>query len=118
MSNERRPKAPHESATTKPSVTAGTDFVPVEPSAWLRSAAAARVRQIKATVPNVEAYGVVIAPLGETGPKGSREDRSCDRCRTYVPQNAHLHLLTYHVTPKILLCAGFCSVCASKEGTR
>ena len=89
-----------------------------EASAWLRGVAAKRVREINDLHLDTSAYGVVIAPLGSTGPLGSRADRECDRCCAYVPECARLHLLTYHVTPRILLCAGLCSVCASKEGVR
>ena len=117
MNNERRPKAPHESSTktTTPMITVPTD-VAHEPSAWLRGVAAKLVRQINAL--NVEDFGVVVAPLGRTGPPGSREDRECDRCRRFVPEGDTLHLITYRATPRIFLAGGLCSVCASKEGAR
>jgi hypothetical protein len=87
-----------------------------EPSFWLRSTAAERVRLIDLL--DVEAYGIVIAPLGSSGPPGSVEDRSCDRCGRYVPEGDRLHLLSYHVAPRIILCCGLCSSCAAKEGAR
>jgi hypothetical protein len=94
------------------------ETTPHEPSAWLRGAAARRVRQIAAAVLDVEAYGVVVAPLGSSGPPGSREDRSCDRCGRYVPERDLLHLLTYQPTPRIHLAGGLCGRCAAKEGAR
>jgi len=96
-------------------ITVPTDFVH-EPSAWLRGAAARRVRQINAAGLDVEAFGVVVAPLGRTGPPGSRADRECDRCCSYVPEGDLLHLVTYRPTARILLAGGLCSSCARKEG--
>ena len=117
MNDESTPKGAHESSTktTTPMITVPTD-VAHEPSAWLRGVAAERVRLIN--VLDVEAYGVVIAPLGRTGTPGSREDRECDRCRAYVPEGDLLHMFTYQPTPRIILAGGLCSVCASKEGVR
>jgi hypothetical protein len=89
-----------------------------EPSAWLRGAAARCVRQIAAAVLDVEAYGAVIAPLGRTGPPGSRADRECDRCGRYVPEGDLLHMFLYQPTPRIHLAGGLCGRCAAKEGPR
>jgi hypothetical protein len=86
-----------------------------EPSAWLRGAAAKRVRQINAAVTDVEAYGAIVSPLGRTGAPGSRADRSCDRCNTYVPPGRTLHLFTYQPTPRIHLCCGLCPQCEARE---
>jgi hypothetical protein len=87
-----------------------------EPSAWLRGAAARRVRQIKNLPVDTSAYAMVIAPLGRTGDPGSREDRECDRCRSYVPEGDVLHLFTYRATPGVHLAGGLCGSCARKEG--
>jgi len=89
-----------------------------EASAWLRGATAKRVRQINAAVTDVEAYGAIVAPLGRTGPPGSRADRECDRCGRYVPQGELLHLFTYQPTPRIHLAGGLCGRCAAKESVR
>lgn len=89
-----------------------------EPSAWLRSAAAKRVRQLNAAVPDPSAYGAIVAPLGSSGPPGSREDRSCDRCGRYVPVGDVLHVFGYWPTAQICLAGAFCSGCAAKEGAR
>jgi hypothetical protein len=86
-----------------------------EPSAWLRGAAARRVRQIKNLHLDTSAYAVVIAPIGRTGDPGSHEDRECDRCRSYVPQGDVLHLFTYRAKPRILLAGGLCGSCTAKE---
>jgi hypothetical protein len=88
-----------------------------EPSAWLRGVAARRVRQIEATVPDLETFGAVIAPIGRTGAPGSRADRECDRCRRYVPERDELHLFTL-VVGRIHLAGGLCGRCARKEGAR
>jgi hypothetical protein len=91
--------------------------VVAEPSAWLRGAAAKRVRQIGAQLRDVDtsAYGAIVSPLGRTGAPGSREDRTCDRCRSYVPECSPLHMFTYQPTPRIYLAGGLCESCARKE---
>jgi len=91
-----------------------------EPSAWMRGAAAKRVRQIEEQLKDIDtsAFGAIVAPIGRTGAPGSRTDRECDRCRTYVPQGELLHLFTYQPTPRIHLAGGLCSSCARKEASR
>jgi hypothetical protein len=88
-----------------------------EPSAWLRGVAATRVRQIEAQLKDVDtsAYGAVVAPLGWTGAPGSRADRSCDRCDSYVPPGSTLLLFLYQPTARIHLAGGLCAACARKE---
>jgi hypothetical protein len=88
-----------------------------EPSAWLRGAAATRVRQISARLKDIDAsaYGAIVAPLGRTGALGSRADRSCDRCNTYVPPGRTLHLFVFQPTPRIHLIGGLCPACEAKE---
>jgi len=86
-----------------------------EPSSWLRTAAARRVRQIESMHLDLT-YGVLIAPLGSSGPPGSRADSECDRCRCLVLPNGRLHLIAYSVAPRIILCTGLCGRCAAKEG--
>jgi hypothetical protein len=102
-----------------PTLPAGTATARIhEPSAWLRGVAATRVRQIKALHLDASAFGAIVAPLGRTGALGSREDRSCDRCRIYVPEGDLLYLFVHRPTPRIFLSCGLCSVCAQKEAIR
>jgi hypothetical protein len=115
MGNESRPAGAAPESLTKATAPRLPQH---EPSAWLRGAAAQRVRQIEAAVPDPSAYGAVVAPLGRTGPPGSREDRECDRCRSYVPEGDLLHLFTYQPTPRIHLAGGLCGRCAAKERAR
>jgi len=86
----------------------------------MRGAAAKRVRQISAQLKDIDtsAYGSIIAPLGSSGPPGSREDRSCDRCRVFVPEGDLLHMFVYRPTPRIHLAGGLCASCARKEAAR
>jgi len=88
-----------------------------EPSAWLRGVAARRVREIGAQLKDIDmsAYGAIVAPLGRTGAPGSRADRSCDRCGTYVPPGRTLHLFVHQPTLRINLIGGFCPACETKE---
>lgn len=88
-----------------------------EPSAWMRGAVAARVRQIEAQLKDIDtsAYGAIVAPFGRTGALGSRADRSCDRCFAYVPPGKTLYLFVHQPTPRIFLCGGLCSACEAKE---
>lgn len=119
MNDESRPKAAHEipGAASTDSISQHTDGPP-EPSAWLRGAAARRLRQIVATVGDTTAYGLVVAPLGRSGPPGSHEDRSCDRCRRYVEQGDQLNLFHYLAAPRVVLTSGLCGPCWAKEGPR
>lgn len=89
-----------------------------EPSAWLRGAAARRVAQIGAQLKDIDAsaYGMVVAPLGSSGPPGSLADRQCDRDGAWVPPSETLHVFAYRATPRIMLCGGLCASCARKEG--
>lgn len=124
MAYERRPTGAASESPAKGSihrVAAGRCETTIhEPSAWLRGAAAMRVRQITAQLKDIDtsAYGAIVAPFGRTGPSGSRADRSCDRCNTYVPPGRTLHLFVYKPTPRIHLCCGLCGRCAAKEGAR
>jgi len=86
-----------------------------EPSAWLRGAVAKRVRQINAAVADVKAFGAIVAPLGRTGPPGSRADRECDRCGRYVPCGDLLYLFAFAATPRIHLAGGLCGRCEATE---
>jgi hypothetical protein len=124
VNDESHPKVAHETTGGKSgtSVTAGADnarkarYLPNhEPSAWLRRAAAKRVREIKNLHLDTSAYAAVIAPLGRTGPPGSRADRECDRCGRYVPERDLLHLFTYQPTPRIHLTGGLCAACQARE---
>jgi len=91
-----------------------------ESSAWLRGAAATRVRQINAQLKDLDTstYGAIVAPFALSGPPGSREDRRCDRCRVDVPEGDLLHMFVYWATPRIHLAGGLCAACARKEGAR
>lgn len=57
---------------------------PWEPSAWLRGALARRQAAVDALADLDPASLTVVTPVGPTAAPGSREDRTCDRCRVYV----------------------------------
>ena len=96
-----------------------------EPSAWLREAAAARLRaigsdkQIRDIAPLFE---TIICPISNSSAPGSREDYSCDRCGRYSGgPNDRFHLFSVHCMaaspnlPDVVLAGGFCDACAARE---
>jgi len=115
---ESHPAGGHKLRTSVPQ-SANTARIH-EPSAWLRGAAARRVRQIGVQLKDIDtsAYGAIVAPFGRTGAPGSRADRSCDRCDSYVPEGDLLHMFVYQPTARIHLAGGLCTSCARKEASR
>lgn len=91
----------------------------VEASAWLRQAAARRVREL----PPMPCP--TVAPLGPPSTHGTREDRTCDRCRTYVPPTrpgrpVQFFTATYTLPhpvngAPVLLTFGMCRPCMTHE---
>lgn len=92
--------------------------VVIEPSAWLRVAAARRVRDINAALASqgipADNNAVVVTPLGKPSAPGSRGDRSCDRCDRYVPEDTTFWLFQYALRG-VLLFGGLCQACRDLE---
>lgn len=87
-----------------------------EPSSWLRELKAARVRQTTHLAATLAPTDVLVGTLtGRPTRDGSREDRTCDRCRTWVPYDGNLHMLVVQPTPQLLLVGGLCSGCLERE---
>ncbi|MGD8214041.1 hypothetical protein [Aestuariimicrobium sp. Y1814] len=87
-----------------------------EPSAWLRGMVADALRHAAHLAGLLGPDDVMVAPLtGRSTRSGSREDRCCDRCGTYVPEGPGFHLLVTQPTPWLLLCGGLCAACAALE---
>lgn len=84
-----------------------------EPSWWCRTTAARRVRELRWTTPTSDQ--VVVAQLsGRPTPTGSAEDRTCDRCRAYVPPGPPFWCAVYmHRGFRFVL--GLCTDCARRE---
>lgn len=98
----------------------GEPITLTEPTAWLREAAAMRARQ--ATFLGADVLhngGVVIIPIGgRSGINDPIEDRTCDRCRTYVPPGEFFAPFRseFKVPPgRVIVFGGLCAGCASKE---
>jgi len=96
-----------------------TSTVTHEPSAWLRAAVARRVRQVRGHgLDPSRADPLIVAPLGRTGAPGSREDRECDRCRSYTPQGDLFYPFGFQPLPGLLLVGGLCAACHRREAIR
>ncbi|NNM44586.1 hypothetical protein [Knoellia koreensis] len=64
-----------------------------------------------------DAKTTVVAPLGRTlNTHDTREDRTCDRCRTYVPTDETFHGLIVQPVPWLVLIGGMCRDCIVREG--
>lgn len=81
-----------------------------EPTAWMRSAVAAKLRQIDSL--DVETGTTIVCPMGRTA---GREDRTCDRCRHYVPEGPPFYVDTIRPRPRVHIVVGLCQVCRDAE---
>lgn len=100
------------------------DFPGHEPSAWMREAITARLGQ--GGIP--ELLGIVTFNLTDAE-EGTHEDRTCDRCRTYVPPGTTFYTGIHEQNPaglawpwnrvlagrQILVAFGLCRACADLE---
>ena len=91
-----------------------------EPSAWMRGRLAALERKAWRAVSadRDPASCVVIAALTRHELPGTWQDRTCDRCRAYVPPGESLHMLSHLVRPWLVVTGGLCDGCAAAEGVR
>ncbi|MFH5822272.1 hypothetical protein [Georgenia sp. AZ-5] len=97
-------------------MSAPTTTAPVEPSAWLRGRMAQLVNAAQAAgLDPHHGRAVIVQPLGTTGKPGTRADRECDRCATYVPQGQPLYPLVIQPAARMVLCGGLCDACHRKE---
>lgn len=92
-----------------------TTHAPHEPSAWLRGAVARRLAVID-QLTDLPERDIIVGPLGRAGTPGSREDRTCDRCRQYTPPGGKFHPLPVQPRPDVVLIGGLCARCARREG--
>lgn len=92
------------------------DAAPSEPSAWLRARVAQRLRAVSALgfAPHAN-EPLIIAPLGNSGPPGSRADRECDRCGQYVAVGTDLMCIVVTAAAGLRLCGGLCESCWTLE---
>ena len=88
---------------------------PHEPSAWLRAQVARRVAYVKAVGLDPVGDTLIIAPLGRSAAAGSREDRTCDRCRHYTPIGRLFYAFIFPAAPSLHLVVGMCGVCQGRE---
>ncbi len=104
--------------TRAPSTTLGgveSSVSQHEGSAWLRGQVARCVARVEAVGLDPAGDTLVIAPLGRSAAPGTREDRTCDRCRAYTPQGAPFYPFGVRPLPGLLLVGGLCAGCREKE---
>ena len=90
----------------------GSEF---EPSAWLRAVEADRLADIDAAG-LADSSTTLMVPLSGVGTTpGSRDDRTCDRCRCYVREGQRFLLLVLRSRPHVLLVGGLCERCHQRE---
>ena len=88
-----------------------------EPSGWLRGVSARRVRDARRAGLNPDSHGpIIVLPIGSSCARGSREDRTCDRCRAYVPEGAILWLFGWQAAQALILTGALCTTCHTREG--
>lgn len=94
---------------------------PWEPTAWMREAIDRRTAQLEDRGIDRTVCDAVVVPLAGnwTGIAGTREDRTCDRCRVYVPHGLDLWAGTVQMQrvdgTRALLAFGLCSACRNAE---
>ena len=103
-------------ASKVPSTAQGAAFgMPHEPSEWMRQV----LREV-AGRPGVrvqlDAGQEVTVLLTPTVTPGSREDYTCDRCRTYMPNGRRFHLFAQRAPGGLVVLGGLCAECARLEG--
>lgn len=95
-----------------------THQVPVlEGSAWLRERIGRRIRQCRELGYELSQDNeyMVLVPLGDLAMPGTEEDRTCDKCRAYVPSDPFV-AVSMQVAPSLILVGGMCISCAKGEG--
>ena len=88
-----------------------------EASGWLRVVSARRCRDARRAGLNPDGHGpLIVLPIGPGCARGSREDRSCDRCHAYVPVGESFWLFGWQAAPTLILTGGLCTACHTHEG--
>jgi hypothetical protein len=92
-----------------------------EPSAWLRATATRQLRKLEAAnVGDVSDDPVIMLSLGRSPFESEREDRTCDRCRRFVPIGEMFYPFCWEtrstVVTRVFITGGFCGKCNTLEG--
>ncbi|GAA3089281.1 hypothetical protein JOF29_007945 [Kribbella aluminosa] len=122
-----RPDAKEVAAPTRAATTSGPDgklkstvTPPWEPSAWFRGQIVRVATRTRLVALPYDGTTVVVVALRHAQP-GSREDRTCDRCREYVPpMSAKFFCGAQHFRISGHVCGvmtfGLCDRCRRLEG--
>lgn len=87
-----------------------------ESTAWLRGATADAERRARAAQADFDAPAFAVVTLGPPTQPGTREDRTCDRCRTYVPEDILFWTFLQNRPGGIYVVGGLCGDCKELEG--
>ena len=90
-----------------------------EASHWLREAVAGLVTSLLrfGLDPDDLSGPLVVVPLGGTTTPGTRADRTCDRCRRFVPDDAAARfvLVKHQARARLVVTLGLCDRCHTAE---
>lgn len=94
------------------SAKSGATSAPMNPSAWMRAHVATHGRP-----------GMITKGWAGVAARGNKEDRTCDRCRVYVPPTSDVEVPRFFsgIVPTPCntggVIVGLCKRCAEAEGT-
>lgn len=90
-----------------------------EPSAWFREVESRRLAQMDAILaehPAPPGVTCLILAITRHTRHGEREDRTCDRCRTFCGPGEAFEMIAHQPRPGVWLVGGLCAACLALEG--
>ena len=89
-----------------------------EPSAWLREIESRRLAELDEALaidPPPAGVGLFVLAITRHTSPGEREDRTCDRCRTYCGPEVGFNMISSQPRPRVWLVGGLCDTCLALE---
>jgi len=87
-----------------------------EGTAWLRGATADAERRARAAQADLAEPSVAVVTIGPPALPGTREDRTCDRCRTFVDECILFWSFLQRRSGGVYIVGGLCDECREFEG--